>query len=74
MRRNDASGAPTRRRFAVCQREPVTTAVIPNVQFAGVALSPASVMNEVERPIFSNLSRQRPSEKEEEPRWSARTK
>jgi hypothetical protein len=36
--------------------------------FAGVPAPGPSVMNVVERPIFSNLSRQRPSGKDEEPR------
>jgi hypothetical protein len=73
-RRIDATVAPTWRPFAVCQREPVTTAFGENLHFAGVALPAASVMNEMERPIFSNLSRQRPSGNDEEPRWPARAK
>src|SRR5436190_7490207 len=73
MRRNDASDAPTRRPFVVCQREPVTTA-FGNVQLAGVAAPAASVMNVMERPIFSNRSRQRPSAKDEEPCGPARAK
>jgi hypothetical protein len=64
---NEASGAPTRRPFAVCQREPVTCASPKCVQFAGVAVSATSVKNVVERPSFANLSRQEPLAKDEEP-------
>jgi hypothetical protein len=56
-RRIDWSGAPTWRPFAVCQREPVTTAIGENLHLAGAAAPASSGMNEVERPIFSNLSR-----------------
>src|ERR671924_1959621 len=57
MRRRDASVAPTRRPFAVCQDERVTTASPKNVHLAGVPAPAASVKNVVKRPIFSNLSR-----------------
>src|SRR6266496_3124838 len=73
-RRIDASDAPTWRPFAVCQREPVTTASRKNVQFAGVAPPSASVLKVAKRPIFSNRSRQRPAGKDEEPRWPVRAK
>src|SRR6266545_772320 len=73
MRRINWSGAPTWRPFAVCQRDPVTTA-FGKMQFAGVAAPASSVMNAMERPIFSKRSRQRPSGKDEEPCRPARAK
>src|SRR5438552_629489 len=67
MRRIVASGAPTWRPFAVCPREPVTSASPKNVHFTGVAAPAACVKNVEDSPIFSNLRRQRPSGKDEEP-------
>src|SRR5919201_4586944 len=74
MRRIDATDAPTWRPFAVCQREPVTSASPRNVHFAGVPAPAASVLNVAKRPISSNLNRQRPSGKDEVPCWPARAK
>ena len=70
----DATVAPTWRPFAVCQREPVTSASPKNVHFTGVAALTACVKKVVKRPIFANLSRQRPWGKDDEPRWPARAK